>query len=834
MVAVVWCLSITMISRVDGAVKGNGTSGSPYIVKKESELREAISLAKKDTNVYIALEGTVTITNILKIEKGIVHINAKGAARTIKKSTAWNEPINDVSEPRKMIRISNGAKVIIGESGYTLSIVGARNAFPDGRQQNDTFCVDVNSSLTLDSKSVLKDAQNSMMNDESSPVRVYGNFTLRGEITNCYGGNGGAIKNLGGIVNIEEGAYIHNCYSYTEGGAIYVGNKGTLNMDGDSRLVNNFAEEEGGAIFVTNESECKIYDGVIYQNTAGKSSGGIFSGYGSKLIIGLNGNGPVISSNKAAYSGGGVRCNGGTGKSGGSAMFRGGTITQNEAGDNGGGISIGSGSSTYKSVVVIKDMFINKNTSASYGGGVYLPSGVEGGNGSSVNISNTTISNNTSNSSGGGIFLSGNAELNSHNIIQNKATQTGGGLCIVESGKATIDDGTISGNYATKGSGIYQKGLLEFKKNAFVNNNNIVFLCKGHHIDVVEALQRTSGYISRIDAEITSPGEIVVDVTYNGGNGATELYYSGTPESERKGETVSKKFVMVNDIPLRYSVNVVGIANKRYIVISRKYSIKYHSNSLDPVDNMPGEEIGFWKEYVDVASPNVSRAGFLINKTKTWNTAVDGKGVVYSTGKLLVESNIDLYAIWNEIAIKELFMSTKDRYYAVKQNIILDRDELTRKVNVTNDLNTAVTYNVRIVKICDYKGQVIATGKDIRTQDYINTDTSGTYILSAESTNYSGNVSVNKTLNVFVLEGLCKHTEARFISEEFIDTVSPFSIWKEDLYDELEKSLSASDDSYVYKVDLTYDELNNIKGEVAKKNYKISRLLNKKIINKIK
>ncbi len=835
-VLLVLSIGVCIVANIDcyGAVTGSGKSQSPYVVKNEKDLNEALGYAKDGVNMYIDIAKDITITNIVRVEKGLVHINAQGVDRKIKKGIGWTAPINDTDNPRKMIRISNGAELYMGERGSTLAIVGARGAFPDNRQQNDTFCVDNNSSLVLDKNTMLKDAQNSMNMAESAPIRVYGNLTVRCEITNCYGGNGGAIKNLGGIVNIEDGANIHNCYSYTEGGAIYVGEQGALNMGGDSKITDCFAEEEGGAIFATEESDCRIESGLIYQNRAGKSSGGIFSGYGAKLIIGFNGKGPLISHNTAELAGGGIRCNGGSGKGGGSALFRGGTITDNKSLDNGGGISIGAGSSKYKSIVNIDSMFITNNSAVSYGGGIYVSANVEGIGGNMMKVSNTTISYNTSEASGGGLFLIGSVSFSSHNIIHNKATNNGGGMAIVETGKAVIDDGTISANYSARGAGIYQNGLLEFKKNAFVNNSNMVYLCKDRHIDVIEPLAKTSGYVARVEAAITSPGTIIVDVDYKDSMASKELYYSGTPESERKGEKVEKKFVVAGDIPLRDATNIKGINNKRYIIISRLYDIKYHSNSLDPVANFPEDENGFWNEYVAVVSTNITRDGFVLNTDMTWNTTAQGDGLAYKSGKILVDSNIDLYAIWNEIAIKELFMKAQDRYYAVDQNIVLDRDELTRKVVVTNDQKTAVTYFVRVIRIEDNEGRLIAKGSNLSTQNYINTKESATYTLTLQATSYSGDVTVTEQMNVYILEGLYKHTEVRFISYEFIDTVAPFSIWKEELYEELERSLKSDSETYEYEVELTYEDIQTAQASVRKKKYKITKKENKQFSGKIK
>jgi len=328
--------------------------------------------------------------------------------------------------------------------------------------------------------------------------------------------------------------------------------------------------------------------------------------------------------------------------------------------------------------------------------------------------------------------------------------------------------------------------------------------------------------LALIETEIKAPGTIVVNVNYPGGDGESELYYVGTGDSEKNGDNVTKKFKTTDNIVLRPGTKVEGILNSKYIVLSKKYEISYISNSLDAVLNMPKDQIGFHNEKSTLSSNALIREGFIFDVSKSWNSEARGYGKVYQRGgSIVVKSNLKLYAIWNEIPISKLTMQTRDRYYYVGQKIVLNKKEVTSKVEVKNDAGSSVTYEVVVTSIESNNGKVIAEGYDIKVEDYLSTEKSGIYVLHVKSSSYRGDVSVTGEFKVYILDARDNKVEVRFISEEFIETVAPWSVWKEEKYDELSKSLSRDDDG-IYNLDLTKEDLNETKKRVKSASYKIS------------
>nr|MDJ0519800.1 DUF4347 domain-containing protein [Trichodesmium sp. MO_231.B1] len=98
--------------------------------------------------------------------------------------------------------------------------------------------------------------------------------------------------------------------------------------------------------------------------------------------------------------------------------------------------------------VTISDVTIS-NGSAANGGGIYADSGT------TVTINNSTISGNYATSNGGGIYTTNNTTvtLNNSTISGNSATSNGGG--IYSEGSITLDNSTISGNTAYRGAGVF-------------------------------------------------------------------------------------------------------------------------------------------------------------------------------------------------------------------------------------------------------------------------------------------------------------------------------------------------------------------------------------------
>ncbi len=813
------------------ALSGSGTSSSPYKVTSGSELKEALSKGTSSWK-YIAITDTVAITETINVETGKFRIYASGANRTIRRSQSMSATVNSSSKPLRCIKLDNGTEIVWGynATSYKLTLNGSKNYFTDSRQCNEWFYVGSKAKLTIGANCIFTNAKNTMRTDEAAPIRAYGAVHVYGEISNCDGNNGGAIKCISGGVYIYNGSKIHGCKSGTEGGAIYGRDFSDITMYGGS-IYSNKAAEEGGGIFST-EGVVYLTGGSIYSNTAGQTGGGVFAGNHSTLTFGQDGSGPTVSNNYAAKSGGGVRCNGGSSESGGTSTFDGGTITGNRTDVSGGGISVGKPSSGCASKVLFCDMKITNNTSTKSGGGINFSEGVKGKVTDDVPIYNCTITGNKSSTSGGGIYVNTGVKA-SESIISNNEADSGGGVSISNTGILKLPSSRIESNTANKGGGIYQGGIFELSNDGYVNSNNTVYLPSGHHIDVTGIIRVSNVLVSYIDSEVKTKGTILVDVTYNGGTGDSELYYEGNGDDEAAGKDVTKKFAAKGGYTLRPSNKNTTINSSRYIIISERYNVTYNANAMDTVLNLPKDGIAFWSEKYTVSTNVVSRIGFILNNNKHWNLSADGTGDVMKPGvDTLITKDTTLYAIWDDPQISSLTMTTVDRYYVVGQKITLTAKELTKKIKVENDLNIDVAYEVKVTKIVRPGGRVVASGTNIKTENYVNTNEATRYTLYLSSSNSDGSITCTGIMNVNILEDYYDKTEVRFISKEFIETLDPRSKWNREKRSVLNSSLN-NEDNYIYTVELEKEDIEEIRNNVKINGHKIDHAVNSGISGKI-
>ncbi len=806
------------------ALTGSGSASSPYIVTKGSELKDALSKGSSSWK-YIAVTDVTAITETINVETGKFRIYARGGNQTIRRSQSMSATVNSSSKPLRCIKLSGSTEIEWGyaATSYKLTLNGSKNYFTDGRQCNEFFYVDSNATLTIGKNCILTNAKNTMRTNEAAPIRSYGATLVYGEISNCEGNNGGAIKCISGSTIVYNGAKIHGCKSGTEGGALYGKDFSNIIMYAGS-IYSNQAAEEGGGIFST-EGNVIIEGGSINNNTAGKTGGGVFVGNEGSLTFGKDGSGPTVSGNTAKNSGGGVRCNGGTDVSGGLSIFEGGIITGNKTDVSGGGISIGKPSSGRYSKVIISDMTITNNTAGNYGGGICFSEGVKGRNSDEVKITKTTLSGNKATTGGGGIHINTVVQI-TESYIRNNSSDMGGGLSIASIGRVIMPSTVIEGNTANKGEGVYQNGLLELSNVGYVNANNTVYLPKGKHIDITGVIRVSNILVSYIDSEVKTKGTILVDVNYGKMNAEDELYYEGSGDAEARGEDVTKKFAAKGGYTLRPTNKNTSFDSSRYIIISERYDVKYNGNSLDEVANLPKKGIAFWSEKYKVSDNIVSRIGFVLNINKHWNLSADGTGAVMKPGvDTLISSDTTLYAIWDELVISSLAMTTVDRYYVVGQKITLTAAELTKKVEVENDLSLPVTYEVRVTKIEAASGKTVATGSSLKTEDYIDTSKAATYKLYLESSNETGSVTCSGSMRVSILEDYYDKTEVRFISAEFVNTLDPRSKWNREKKSELMASLNNEND-YVYTVELDKVYKDAFRDNIRMNGHKIDHAMN--------
>ena len=806
------------------ALSGSGAYGNPYQVTTGGELKEALSKGTTSFK-YIAVKDLAAITETINVSTGKFRIYASGGNQTIRRSQSMSASVNSSSNPLRCVKIDGDADVEWGypATSYKLTLNGSKGYFTD-RACNEFFYVGESAKLTIGPNGIFTNAKNTMNTNEASPIRNYGIMDLYGEISYCEGRNGGAIKCISGSINTFNGSKIHNCKSGTEGGAIYGKDFADITIN-ECAIYSNVAAEEGGGIF-SDRSVLIMHGGDIHDNTAGKTGGGVFSGDKSTLYYGSNGSGPLVSNNYAKKSGGGIRCNGGTEISGGLTIFDGGTIKGNRTDVSGGGISIGNPSTNSDSKIEIANMYIANNEANDYGGGICFSPGVRGKNTEYVSMTNCAINSNKSGAGGGAIHLNTTLKM-SDNTIRSNNSSYGGGIRIASEGVLRINSGTIENNSADLGSGVFQNGLIELSGDGYVDESNTVYLTSGKHIDITGKLTVSKVLASYIDPEVKTKGTILVDVTYSGGTAESELYYEGSGDDEAEGKSVKKKFKTTGNHLLRPTNKNTTLNSSRYIVISEKYSVKYDGNSLDPIANLPEDEIAFWSEEYRVSNNTVSRIGFVLDVNKHWNLSADGTGKVLKPGlDTIIDSDTRLYAIWEDNStITSLTMTTVDRYYFVGQDISLTSKELTKKVKVENNLHTDVTYAVRVTKIVKSSGSIVAQGGNLATQNYINTETGGTYLLYLSSSDQEGTLKCSGTMNVYILENYYDQTEVRFISKEFKDTLDPRSKWRRGLRNELDQSLN-NEENYIYRVELDNDDVIGIRNINKNNKHRITHNIN--------
>lgn len=633
---------------------GKGTSNTPYEVSTESELKEVLTEKSNGNSwVYVAIKGGINITSTIEIKSGKFRVFAKGAERTIKRSASLNAAVNNNKDPKYCMKVMGTTQLVLGyeKTGHILKIGGNKNNIPESNKTSGWLNIGASASVTIGEEGHVLNVRNNENIDYGAPIKSTGKIIVNGEISNCIGSNGGAIKATSGEVVINSTAKIHNCKSQTEGGAIYVSSGGKVTMNG-GRIYECTSEEEGGAVFIRGNSRGEIKSGEIMGNISGRSAGGIFSGYGSTLVIGvISGTGPEIYYNRATGSGGGVRCNGGiTETAGGKTYFYGGTISNNYSGKHGGGISCGEPGSKGISKIIIKNVSVTNNVCEESGGGIWLADGAKGIDTNHVIMDRCSINSNESKQSAGGIMIHCNVTATNNYVSNNMCKKYGGGIFIDNGDCLTLHSGTIAGNRSQKeGQGIYVQGEFKISSDAYVDSDNQVYLTRGTYIEVIGKLNKSSGYIAVIESAVKNNGTKLVKAGYTGTNAAKELYYSGTAADEYTQKEVIKKYKccdLKGNQCLRPSNDVSGYDNN-WIIISEKYTISYKINCGDTVKNLPDNQIKFWNEDTKISNNKVTRIGYETNGKKHWNTSSDGNGSCIAPGGIYsLNKDMELYAIW--------------------------------------------------------------------------------------------------------------------------------------------------------------------------------------------
>ena len=292
-----------------------------------------------------------------------------------------------------------------------------------------------------------------------------------------YSGTGGGVWNTG-TFTMSGGKISYNEASedYLEGGSTSPGGCGagvastgtnnSFTLDGGT-IDHNTAKGNGGGIYISHKP-FTFKSGTI-SNNSGRNGGGVFCNNAMTMSGGtISGNSSTTTgTSERDFGGGGVYCYV-------SMVMSAGTISGNKAAKNGGGVFM-EGMLYMSETAVIGNSGASgyatsesacSNYAAGDGGGVYLvyDSGIVLGANAypwSSNKKELTggIYYNYASGSGGGIYNYSNdgMYLYTGNVCKNGAGVNGGGVCS-HMKDFEMSGGTVDGNYALNGGGIYFVG----------------------------------------------------------------------------------------------------------------------------------------------------------------------------------------------------------------------------------------------------------------------------------------------------------------------------------------------------------------------------------------
>jgi parallel beta-helix repeat protein len=151
---------------------------------------------------------------------------------------------------------------------------------------------------------------------------------------------------------------------------------------------------------------------------------------------------------------------------------------------------------------------VSANTASGNGGGVYVVD-----TGGMFTLSGGSVSGNTA-SVGGGVYLEGGSfAMNGGTISGNEAADpANGGGVFIAGGGFTVADGTISGNTASVGGGVFitSAGSFAMEDSAFISQDNEVWLAGGKKIEITADLTGTPP-VARITPQVYAAGTGVLD-----------------------------------------------------------------------------------------------------------------------------------------------------------------------------------------------------------------------------------------------------------------------------------------------------------------------------------
>ncbi|HEV3184795.1 MAG TPA: choice-of-anchor Q domain-containing protein [Xanthobacteraceae bacterium] len=388
-------------------------------------------------------------------------------------------------------------------------------------------------------------------------LTVNGNVTIEGDIN----GDGtpditidgqGASRDLvitGGNVNLD-GLTITGGYAYVHGGGVSLGQGayGPANVFISHSVITNNQSVYGGGISVDNGDALSLSNSVIAGNYAFLVGGGI--------------------ANQGALT------------------MRDTTVSGNTSGYIGGGVA----NSYVGTLVVVNSTISNNQITSSVAGPLYDSAGAGLYNAGVAALANTTIASNKGAYAGGGIYNSGDLILTNATIGNNSATN-GGGLysAACGCGNATLNDSTLTGNYASQfGGGIYNANGTVTLTNTIVAGNRAGY--QGSDVQNGAGITNYAGVNLFSQAGIGGPADIVQSDLTQVFAQLTTVDPDGIPNS---GDEFQAGTLANNDGPVQtVAIKVRGSAQNTGSTVDLPPDIFDLNNNGDTSESLPVDARG--------------------------------------------------------------------------------------------------------------------------------------------------------------------------------------------------------------------------------------------------
>ena len=453
---------------------------------------------------------------------------------------------------------------------------------------------------------------------------------------------GGIFLNNGSTLHLIGGSVSYN-ESKTNGGGIYLKAGSSFSLKG-ATISHNTTKTYGGGVYAIGCTSFNLTDGIISDNesTTGNGGGIFITGESDDVIIS---GGKIINNHADAGDGGGIVVNstkgvtiiggeisGNTAKNGGGVSIAknltmdGGTIKGNFASEKGAGVYLyNSATFNHKQGSIIE----NKPTDGSVisGGGIYMDNGT-------LNILGGSVSDNKSHH-GAGVYVNSCAKLHfekKSSVKSNVATGHGGGIYIKTGSDINFSDGSVSGNSAVEGGGMYVANGAITLSGANVDSNQAN---RGGGVLLEEAASLTfsSGAVSGNKAVYEgaglylngtsscnfSRGNVDGNVAANGGGvymlGDSKMNFSNGIIRNNQATTKGSGYgtALNNDLNIRGAGGGLYLTGNAAFTFDQTSAVGLYSNTADQI----GDDLVVTSKTAKITLPDISQMNLSDYDSKT-------------------------------------------------------------------------------------------------------------------------------------------------------------------------------------------------------------------------